>query len=368
VKRHRFLSQVGACAIVAATPALARANSNASFTPGKGPWRTFEIVTEVVLPDSATPVCAWIPVPTFTESEWMQPKTTTWDGNATSVVMTRDPKWNVGMVFAQWLQSNGAATLSVSSIVSTKDRYVDLSKPQQGAPLSPEERALYTSATRFLPTDGIVASTAQKIVGSTDDDLSKSQAIYNWVVENSARNPKTRGCGLGNVSFMLETGDLTGKCADINGLFVALNRAVGIPARDLYGIRVAPSAFGYKSLGASSNVITKAQHCRAEVYLSHYGWVPADPADVRKVMLEEPPGNRPIEDPKVLAARNALFGSWEGNYVAFNDGHDVALPGSKGADVAFLMYPQAEVQNARRDSLSADDFVYTIHSTQVQPV
>ncbi len=89
---------------------------------------------------------------------------------------------------------------------------------------------------------------------------------------------------------MLETGDLSGKCADLNALYVGLARAAGLSARDVYGIRVATSDLGYKSLGPSTENITKAQHCRAEVYLSGYGWVPVDPADVRKVVLEEPPG------------------------------------------------------------------------------
>jgi len=40
-------------------------------------------------------------------------------------------------------------------------------------------------------------------------------------------------------------------------------------------------------------------------------------------VLEEPPGNLTMSDPKVLAARQALFGSWEGNWVAFNTAHDV---------------------------------------------
>ena len=119
---------------------------------------------------------------------------------------------------------------------------------------------------------------------------------------------------------MLKTGNLGGKCADLNALFVGLVRAAGIPARDVYGIRVAPSIFGYKALGANSETITKAQHCRAEVFLSGYGWVATDPADVRKVVLEEPPGNLAIDDPKVEAARKTLFGAWEGNWLAYNIG------------------------------------------------
>ena len=164
---------------------------------------------------------------------------------------------------------------------------------------------------------------------------------------------------------MLTTGNLGGKCADLNALFVGLVRAAGIPARDLYGVRVAPSIFGYKALGANSETITKAQHCRAEVFLSGYGWVATDPADVRKVVLEEPPGNLAIDDAKVEAARKTLFGAWEGNWLAYNTAHDVPLPGSKGPKIGFLMYPQAESGNTRLDCLDADAFKYTIKSKEL---
>ena len=125
---------------------------------------------------------------------------------------------------------------------------------------------------------------------------------------------------------MLETGNLGGKCADLNALYVGLARASGLPARDVYGIRTVKSELGFKCLGPATPTITKAQHCRAEVYLSAFGWVPVDPADVRKVALEEPPGNRPLDDDVVKKARARLFGSWEMNWVAYNFGHDVACP------------------------------------------
>jgi transglutaminase-like putative cysteine protease len=132
----------------------------------------------------------------------------------------------------------------------------------------------------------------------------------------------------------------------------------------VYGIRVGKSELGYKSLGASSENVTKAQHCRAEVYLSDYGWVPVDPADVRKVMLEEPPGNRAKDDDMVKSARARLFGFWEMNWMGYNFAHDVALPGSNGAPLGFLMYPQAETAEGRLDSLDPDNFKYDITSTE----
>ena len=165
---------------------------------------------------------------------------------------------------------------------------------------------------------------------------------------------------------MLESKDLSGKCADLNSLYVGLARSSGLPARDVYGIRVAKSALGYKSLGASSGNITKAQHCRAEVYIDGYGWIPVDPADVRKVVLEEPPGNRPLDDEMVKRARARLFGAWEMNWMAYNFAHDVALPGSAGAPIGFLMYPQAETSDGRLDSLAPDNFKYEITSTEIE--
>ncbi len=152
---------------------------------------------------------------------------------------------------------------------------------------------------------------------------------------------------------MLKSGNLGGKCADLNALYVGLARAAGLPSRDIYGVRVAPSKFGYKSLGAGSEIITTAQHCRSEVLLAGFGWVPVDPADVRKVVLEEPPTHLAMNAPAVVAARKALFGAWEGNWLAYNFGHDIALPGSSGPKLGFLMYPQVETAGARLDCLES---------------
>jgi len=125
------------------------------------------------------------------------------------------------------------------------------------------------------------------------------------------------------------------------------------------------SKFGYKSLGANTEVISKAQHCRAEVFLSGFGWVPVDPADVRKVALEEPPGHLALDDPKVTVARKTLFGAWETNWLAYNFAHDLELPGSSGPKLGFLMYPQAEVGGERLDSLEPDKFKYVITAKEI---
>jgi hypothetical protein len=67
----------------------------------------------------------------------------------------------------------------------------------------------------------------------------------------------------------------------------------------------------------------------------------------------------------VKRARMRLFGFWEMNWMAFNFGHDVELPGSSGVTLAFFMYPQAETAEGRLDCLDAANFRYEITSKEV---
>ena len=119
------------------------------------------------------------------------------------------------------------------------------------------------------------------------------------------------------------------------------------------------------SLGAGTANITRAQHCRAEVYLAGFGWVPVDPADVRKVVLEEKAQPTDLSDPLVQAVRPKLFGAWEMNWLAFNTANDIVLPNANNGKITFFMYPQAETAAGRVDSLDPDNFKYTMTAREL---
>ena len=51
--------------------------------------------------------------------------------------------------------------------------------------------------------------------------------------------------------------------------------------------------------------------------------------------------------------------------MAYNFAHDVALPGSSGPPVPFLMYPQAQTADEMVDSLDRDNFKYEITSKEL---
>jgi hypothetical protein len=83
------------------------------------------------------------------------------------------------------------------------------------------------------------------------------------------------------------------------------------------------------------------------------------------VVLEEPPGNRALDDDLVRRARTRLFGAWEMNWIAYNFEHDVTLPGSSRGKIPYFMYPQGEIAGDRLDSLDPDAFKYTITTKEV---
>jgi transglutaminase-like putative cysteine protease len=364
MKRRAFLKQglmVSAGLLFGGAPRFVR-----SAHAEELPWRTFEVTTRLDVTEAVGTIRAWVPVPLLHATAYYHREPDRWTGNFATAQAVQYDRYGTGMVVAEWTASERTPVLEVTSRFRTRDRRVDLNQPPTSNGLEDETVLQYfRQPSRLIRTDGIVATTATEIVAGRKTDVDKARAIYEWIVDHTFRDPKVKGCGVGDISTMLETGYLGGKCADLNALFVGLARAAGLPARDVYGIRCAASTT-FKSLGRA-DTITGAQHCRAEVYLSGYGWVPVDPADVRKVVLEEnaPGAPLPLDDPTVQQARAKLFGAWEMNWLPYNYAHDVSLPGARGPELGFFMYPQAETAKGRKDSLAAEHFTYTITAIEV---
>lgn len=362
LQRRSLLLAGSAAAVAGAWPVRAQERR---FEPLPGTWRDFEVVTRVEVKNAKGDTRVWIPLPSI-DSTYQQSLDNTWSGNAGNARVATDSHYGARMLLAEFPAGVPDPTIEVTSRVRTQSRAQDWSRrtpaKEDGATL----RA-WVQPTDLMPTDGIVRQTALEITKGANTDFDKVRLAYDWVVANTHREPKVRGCGVGDIKTMLETQNFGGKCGDINALFVGLVRSVGVPARDVYGIRLVPSAFGYRELGGNPANLKGAQHCRAEVFLADYGWVAMDPADVGKVMrLESPEWLKDPAHPLVAPVNRALFGGWEGNWMAYNTAHDVALPGSSGPKLGFLMYPQCENAAGRYDSLDPDNFKYMINCREIK--
>ena len=192
------------------------------------------------------------------------------DGAGAEVAVYTDREFSSPMLHARWPSQAGNRTLTFSYRVARVER-LDRDLPAKEAPWAPADYARWLTPTRLAPLDGPVKALANQITAGKTTVLAKARAIYDWTCENTYRNPDTRGCGAGDMCKLLE--DPGGKCGDLSSIYVTLCRAAGVPARHVLGLR------------QGGEDITTWQHCWAEFYLPGYGWVAADPADVRKGML-----------------------------------------------------------------------------------
>ena len=231
----------------------------------------------------------WLPYPVSDKEQAITAVKVVGD-YAESAVYT-DRTHGVPMLFARWAKGAPSRKLALSFSVERRE-VAARSLPEREGTWNPADYAPSLGPTRLGPVSGKVKALADEITQGKNTIPAKARAIYDWVCLHMHRDPKTVGCGAGDVAALLETPG--GKCADIHSVFVALLRAAGIPARETFGLRLGTE---------DAQDITTWQHCWAEFFLPSYGWVACDPADVLKLMLTERLG---ASDPKVAAARPAL--------------------------------------------------------------
>jgi len=196
-------------------------------------WRTFQITTRVEVLKSSGTTRVWVPAALISETPIQKTLTNTFNCESGTAKMVESKSDALGIIAAEF-PAGVRPILTVTSRIATKDCAIDLTARGTAPKESRAELEHFLRPTKLLPTDGIVKATASEITKGAKTDVEKARATYEWIVDNTFRNPKTRGCGIGDIRFMLESGDLGGKCADLNALYVGLARAAGLPARRLW--------------------------------------------------------------------------------------------------------------------------------------
>jgi transglutaminase-like putative cysteine protease len=285
---------------------------------------TVTMQIDLKAPASAKNVRLWLPYPMSDKNQDVTDVTIT--GNYVRAGIYRDAIFKNNMLYAEWNIPEEKRTITYSFKVRTSER-INKDFPAAETPLSTRELSEYLKPTRYGPTEGKVKETAESITREKTTILGKARAIYDWIVENMYRDPNAKGCGFGEVEKLLAK--MGGKCTDIHSVYVALARSAGVPAREVFGIRIPKGKEGD---------MTKAQHCWAEFYLPGYGWVVVDPADVRKIILEK---NLTIEQAKPY--REYYFGAVDENRISLSTGRDIIFnPMQSEGPLNYFMYPYAE--------------------------
>lgn len=284
----------------------------------------------------------WVPYPVSDTDQLITDIKVT--GDFASSGIYADPVNGNPILFANWDEKAVSRKLTFSFTAERKE-VVRRNFPSKEPPWSIMDYRQYLAPTSLGPVTGDVKKLADKITKGQKTVLGKARAIYDWTCRNTYRDPNTKGCGKGDVCALLQNPG--GKCTDISSIFIALCRAADVPAREIFGIRLGKKA---------EEDITGYQHCWAEFYLPGYGWVPVDPADVRKAMLVE---NLKLEDAKTAEYMAYYWGGIDPYRIALSTARDIVLnPPQAGEPLNTFGYPYAEVGDRTIDWLDPANFTY----------
>lgn len=286
----------------------------------------------------------WIPYPISDENQNITDVRLS--GNFSQGGIYREGEHGNLALYAEWNRPEKEKILVYTFKVNRKE-VIKKSFPEKEFSFSKEEFKYYLTSTSLGPTTGKVKELAQKITKGKKTNYAKAKALYDWIITNMHYDRDIKGCGVGDVEKLVVS--LAGKCVDIHSVFVTLARSAGVPAREIFGIRMPKDKEGD---------MTKAHHCWAEFYVPGYGWVPVDPSDVRKAMLEKTMAD--VKEAKHFV--EYFFGAVDENRIAFQTGRDLMLnPPQNDWKLNYFMYPYAEADGkALNEDLFGLNIGYTI--------
>jgi transglutaminase-like putative cysteine protease len=169
---------------------------------------------------------------------------------------------------------------------------------------------------RLVPIDPTFRYIAQGAVQGKTTDLMRARALYDHVIDQVRYARYGSGWGRGDAVYACEA--KSGNCTDFHSYFIALARAVGIPARFAIGASI-PSERNEGGIDG--------YHCWAEFFADGQWW----PVDIS-------------EADKNSSLATYYFGHQPANRIELSRGRDLVVePGPASGPINFLAYPVLEV-------------------------
>jgi transglutaminase-like putative cysteine protease len=169
---------------------------------------------------------------------------------------------------------------------------------------------------RLVPANETFRAIAHQVTRGKASDLARARALYDHVIEKLRYARYGSGWGVGDAVYACDA--RSGNCSDFHSYFIALARAVGIPARFAIGASI-PSERNDGGIDG--------YHCWAE-FFADGKWVPVDISEADK--------NSSLAE--------YYFGHHPANRFEFSKGRDLVVqPEPTSGPINFLAYPLMEV-------------------------
>lgn len=174
----------------------------------------------------------------------------------------------------------------------------------------------YLKPEALVPTNQTFRTIAQQLTRGRTTDFARARALYDHVLQKIRYAKYGSGWGRGDAVYACDAH--SGNCSDFHAYFIALARAIGIPARFAIGAAI-PSERNDGGIDG--------YHCWAE-FFAEGKWVPVDISEANK--------NSSLAE--------YYFGHHPANRFELSKGRDLVVePGPASGPINFLAYPVMEM-------------------------
>ena len=265
----------------------------------------FEFFYRVTLPEINDRSHIWIPLPSTDQYQSIELK---YIEAPVDQQILEDKKYGNKMFFMVLNPENSGETIEICYRVKRREKGV-----YEDNTVNPQK---YLRPNRLVPWNQEFSKIAKEVVAGKLGSLARARALYDHTIDRMRYMKYGDGWGKGDAVYACDI--RTGNCTDFHSYFIALSRAVGIPARFAIGASI-PSERDEGGIDG--------YHCWAEFYSNGKWW----PTDIS-------------EGDKCSALSTYYFGHHPANRVEFSHGRDLVVdPGPASGPINFLAYPVLEI-------------------------
>ena len=267
----------------------------------------FEFLYRATLPEITGTAHMWIPLPSSDSFQTVEVKSIKAPGEQQ---ILQEHEYGSRVLFLTLGAEDGGKTIAIRFQIRRLEKAVYASQ-------TPDAEQ-YLKAEQLVPADERFRSIAEEVVEGKTGELVRARAIYDHVIDRMRYMKYGSGRGKGDAVYACDA--KTGNCTDFHSYFIALCRAVDIPARFAIGASI-PSA---RNAGGIDGY-----HCWAEFYTDGRWW----PVDIS-------------EGDKCSSLSTYYFGHHPANRIELSRGRDLVLePGPVSGPINFLAYPVLEINS-----------------------
>ena len=183
-----------------------------------------------------------------------------------TISRTEDNRWTT--VSVGDISEGSSKPISITQTLKVSDVEFSINPSAVGTSFPPDVQTYTSSVSGLFESDNpAIQALANQIVGNETNPYLKAKRILENVIAYLQYERQTE-----EHSALWAYNSKKGDCTEFSNLFIALARAVGIPAKAISG-------FGYLplySLAGTGTSVTEIGHAWAIAYLPNYGWVPVD--------------------------------------------------------------------------------------------